>query len=169
MSDAPNNISKLLSALVVPFVDLEAVLQQLLLNRSIATATATQLDVLGKIVGQPRDGLDDDDYRRYIRARVAAHRSDGTFEALIKVASLVVFDDDAKYVTSNEGTATVRVFVQEVTLTDDLADILFSFLQVARSGGVRIVLEWGRSTTASLFRYDSGPGYDVGHLAGGLG
>lgn len=164
-----SNTQRLVAALVVPIVSLESVLQELLLNRSISTATGVTLDQLGVIVGQPRNGLDDDTYRRYIRARVAAHRSDGTFEALIKVASLVVFDADATYVTSNEGTATVRIFIDDLAVSDDLATIVFSFLQTAKVGGVRVLLEWGRSPTAGLFRYDSGPGYDVGKLAGGLG
>lgn len=51
--------------------------------------------MIGRVVGQDRLGLSDDDYRSYVRARVAAHRSTGTFEDLIKVVSLVMLNPAA--------------------------------------------------------------------------
>lgn len=164
-----NNIEKLLACLIAPCQDLEDALQQLKTQRFVDTAAGAQLEVIGKIAGQPRLGLDDDTYRRYIRARIAANNSDGTTEDLLNICELVVYDDDATYVLTQEGTATARLFVSGEFITGALAAILFSFLNAAKSGGVRIVLQWGESPLAELFQFDVGPGLDQGKLAGQLG
>lgn len=164
-----NNIEKLLSILIAPAQDIENTLQALKLERFVNTAVGAQLDVIGRIVGQDREGLADADYRRYIRARVATNNSEGRFEDLILIATLVIFDNLATYVVTNEGTATVRLVVDNVVVTDAVAAILFKFAQEAVSAGVRLVLEWYPSAEAGLFQFDAGPGFNQGHLAGGLG
>src|SRR5687768_16247400 len=98
-----NNIEKLLAVSVAPAQDLENCLQQLRLYRFVDTAEGDQLDIIGRIVGLDREGLDDDDYRRYIRARIAANNSNGTIEDLLTVAFLVVYDADAHYEVDNQG------------------------------------------------------------------
>jgi hypothetical protein len=169
LEGAPNNVVKLLTALLTPINDLEQVMMAVLTQRNIDTAVGAQLDIVGKVVGQSRQGLDDDTYRRYCRARVVANRSSGVTEDLIKVADLIVYDDDATYIVKNEGTATVRLRVDGIAITDDLATVLYKFERASASGGVRIVVQWGRSVPSALFRFDSGPGFDVGRLAGGIG
>src|SRR5690349_3946784 len=102
-----NNTEKLLAILATPFQSLENTLQDLLTKRSIDTAEGAQLDVIGKLVGQPRNGLDDDTYRRYCRARIATNRSNGTNENLITITDLIVYDDNAHYQTDFQNYATV--------------------------------------------------------------
>ena len=164
-----NNIEKLLSIIVSPSQGVEDALQQLKTQRFVDTAVGSQLDIIGRIVGQEREGLTDDDYRRYIRARIAVHNSNGWAEDLLTVAYLVVYDPNAVLTLTQEGTATARLMVSGVTMTSDLAAILFKFLTSAVSSGVRIVLEWLPSTPSGIFKLDVGPGFDQGHLAGGLG
>lgn len=164
-----NNIEKLLACLIAPCQDLEDALQQLKLERFVDTADGEQLDVIGRIAGQRRLGLDDDTYRRYIRARVATHNSDGTTEDLLTICDLIVYDDLATYVLTQEGIATARLSVIDIMLTSALGTILFGFLNVARSTGVRIILNWWESDPADMFRFDAGPGFDDGHLASSLG
>ena len=142
MSDAPNNISKLLTAICTPIQDCENALQQLLTQRALDTAQGAQLDALGVIVGQPRNGLDDDTYRLYLRARIATNRSNGTTENLIQIVSLIVNDSTIKVTVTNEGTATVRVAILSTAITDALAVVLNAFMQAAKSAGVRLVFEW---------------------------
>ena len=109
MSDEPNNITKLLTALVTPHQPLEDAWQQLRLLRSVDTAVGVQLDMIGEIVGQERGGMVDDDYRRFVRARIAANISDGRVFDLIKVATLVVNDDDTTIQLDLQGNAAVVV------------------------------------------------------------
>lgn len=54
-------------------------------ERAVDTAIGAQLTQLGAIIGQPRLGLSDDNYRPLIRARVRANRSEGTPPDLYKV------------------------------------------------------------------------------------
>lgn len=169
MSITGNNIEKLLAVLASPFQSVEGCLQQLLSERSVDTAVGAQLDVLGKIVGQSRGGLDDDHYRRYIRARISANRSTGIIEDLLKVTDLIVYDNGATYITNQEGTATLRLRIADVVIDSDLAEVVFEFAQDTVSAGVRIVVQWGESPTNELFTLDIGPGLDSGKLAGALG
>ncbi len=164
-----NRIEQLIAILIAPFQVLENTLQDLLTQRAVDTAIGAQLDRLGVIVGQPRLGLLDDAYRIYIRARIATNRSNGTTEDLIKIAKLIINDPTALITARNEGTATVRVTIGVITVTDALGDILFTFLSQAVSAGVRIVVEWSESTPSATFTFDAGPGFDTGHLASDLG
>ena len=58
---------------------------------SLDTAVGVQLDLLGRIVIEDRDGKSDTDYRRALRVRVLINISDGQTEELIAVARL--FED----------------------------------------------------------------------------
>lgn len=173
-----NNIEKLVSILANPATDLENALEQLRLYRFVDSAEGIQLDVIGAIVGQPRNGMIDASYRRYIRARISTNNSDGTFEELLTIAYLVVYDVNADYVLTNEGSATVRLRVASVALdtTDtnadgvsDLAAVLYAFMLAAVSAGIRIVVQWSNYVPAQTFTLDTGPGLDSGHLANALG
>src|SRR5690242_14038772 len=121
-----NNTEKLVATLATPFQSIENMLQQLLTERSIDTAVGAQLDVIGRIVGQPRNGLDDESYRRYCRARIATNNSEGVMENLITVTDLIVYDDDAYYQIDNQGVACVVLRIQDLSITEDLADIIIS-------------------------------------------
>ncbi len=66
--------------------DLEDAWWELATERFVDTAVGVQLDILGVIVGQDRNGLDDDTYRALIRARIKANNSDGTIPAIYGVA-----------------------------------------------------------------------------------
>lgn len=54
-------------------------------SRMLDNATNAQLDVLGRIVGQPRIGATDDDYRLFIRTKIRANRSRGLSVDIIEV------------------------------------------------------------------------------------
>lgn len=158
-------VQNLIAVLAGPAQDIENALQQLLLNRAVDTAEGVQLDQLGVLVGQPRGGLSDDDYRRYLRARIATNRSGGVTEDLIRVASLIVNNVSAVYHVERSGVATVVVRVAGVAVTPATGHTLFTFLDQAASAGVRLMVLWSESVPASTFTLDSGPGLDVGHLA----
>ena len=162
-------IEGLITAIVSPFQDLETAAQACLTQRDIYTAFGVQQDVIGRIVGQPRNGLDDPTYQRYLLARIATNRSRGTTEDVINVVRLVVNDPSATIAARNEGPATMRVFVSGIPVADALAAIVFSFATSAASAGVRIVLEWSNFTPGDTYTLDIGPGLDVGHLASAEG
>lgn len=163
MAITGNNVEKLVATLATPFQSLENALQQLLTERSIDTAVGAQLDVIGKLVGQARNGLDDDTYRRYCRARIATNRSNGTIENLITVTDLIVYDDDAYYEVDNQGIATVVLRIQNHAITENLANIVIKFLRDTISAGVRVIIEYFTSTPGTTFKWDTpGRGWDTG-------
>jgi hypothetical protein len=155
------NTAKLYGAIAPQFQDLEDALFDLLTLRTVETATGNALDVLGRIVGQPRDGLSDDDYRRFVRARIATNKSRGRSKDIYTVARLVINDD----------TVVLRIipsppacFILNLTgpITDNVAGILLAFEKQAKAAGVRIILQYSTESTADLFTWDTGPGWDVG-------
>lgn len=83
-------IRAVLDAFSVQIQDLERVFFDLLENRWIDTATGAQLDGLGAIVGEPRQGRNDEDYRLAIRARVLINKSSGTVPELLAILSLLL-------------------------------------------------------------------------------
>lgn len=158
-----NNIEKLLTILVDPAQDIEDALQQLNLERFVDTADGEQLDIIGRIVGQEREGLSDADYRRYIRARIAANNSEGTIQDLLTVAFLVVYDVAAYFQAESQQIATVVLRVRDLAISQALADILIKFLGDTVSAGVRVILEYSDQTPSTWFQWDTvGRGWDTG-------
>lgn len=161
-----NRLETLISILVTPFNRFEAAAQDCLTKRWISTGQGAQLDVIGRIVGQDRGGVDDTTYQAYLSAKIYANRATGKHEELIHLCRLVVASA-TQVVVHREGTATVTVFV-DGAVTDAVADVLITFLEEAAALGVRIILRYSNEIHANTFRFDAGPGWDVGHLATAL-
>jgi hypothetical protein len=152
-TDKPKAVA-LLQALVVPCADLEIALLQLLYLRSVDTALGVQLDVIGKLVGQPRNGLVDNDYRRFVRARIAINRSSGTSEEALNIARLVLGDQTAVLDLDLQGIAAFVLRVLAIPISASLASILIGFLRDAKSAGVRAILETADTFSNNLLHFD---------------
>jgi hypothetical protein len=85
-------ILALVDSLTAPEVDAEAVLFAVRAARNIDTAVGVQLDRIGRIVGEERQGREDDVYRLYLKVRVALNRASGTGDEILNVMSLVLGD-----------------------------------------------------------------------------
>lgn len=142
----------LLEALVAPCQDIEDALWQLFSERWIDTAVGDQLDNLGTVIGQDRAGLSDDNYRAYLRARIAANKSNGTVEDLIRITELIVNDEAAHIVVEQQFPAAVVVKVEDAAASVATSDALIAFLKLAKAAGVRVILEyWGHATEPFSF------------------
>src|SRR6478736_8894 len=75
----------------------EATLDQLKNERSIDTAIGVQLDKVGEIVGEPRNGRDDETYRQYIRFRVFINISKGRPHDVSYATRFATQGDDIQY------------------------------------------------------------------------
>lgn len=75
----------IVSTIVNNVSELETVLQDICTSYDLDTAADAALDVLGSIVGEPRAGRSDTDYRPAIRARILANKSEGSIEDMIAV------------------------------------------------------------------------------------
>ena len=69
----------------------------LLLSHTLTAAQGALLDQWGALVGEARQGLDDEDYRRFIRARLLANRSQGTVPELVAVFSIITEPGAVRY------------------------------------------------------------------------
>lgn len=78
-------IEAVLAAILTEVQALEDVFQSLLSERTLAQATGAALDQIGRLVGEPRNGRPDAEYRLYIRLRIHRNVSRGEAERLIRV------------------------------------------------------------------------------------
>jgi hypothetical protein len=163
-----NNVIALLEELLAPLMEVQHAFQQLLTECSADTAVGAQLDVIGALVGVRRNGLDDDTYRRYVVAQVSVNKSSGGINEVSAIARLILFDQTVDVVVDNRGQGTYVMLVLAAT-SPALAPVLAAFVQRATSAGVRAILQYGSSPPAEWFRFDSGPGFDVGHLTDAIG
>ncbi len=148
---AQNNQAKFLIALSGEIQAVEDALKQLFTGYWIEYAVGSQLDALGKLVGQKRQGFIDDDYRRLIRAKISVNRSKGRIEDLIKVSDLVLDDEDVRPEIDNQGIATVVVRLRDAAVPEETAELLLGFLKKTVSGGVRVILEWSSDPVEDWF------------------
>lgn len=161
--DEDNRIVKLLKAWTSTLQPIEDTAQAMILQKNVDDAEGAQLDALGKLVGQGRAGLDDVSYRLYIKARIAVNRSNGTFNELIKITVLVLGNPAFTITATNQGPATLTVVIEGATLSMDVAMILSGLLQRAKSGGVRLRLEFNSAAVADWFYLDNFHGATLDH------
>ena len=67
---------------------LEASALQVHYSRWLDTGEGAQLDIIGKIVGELRNGLDDDAYLRGLRSRTLVNKSSGKIEQILEIADV---------------------------------------------------------------------------------
>lgn len=143
----------LLTTLAWPAATLETVNQQLINLRTVDNATGAQLDRLGRIVGQARDGNNDGTYRRYIRARIAANRSTGIAEDIITISRLVLNDPALRVHLLPQQVATLEVSIEDGVPATGAPEVLISILRRAVAAGVRVLLRFLTDTPDESFTY----------------
>lgn len=132
--------------------ELEDALWELLVRRGVSSAFGAQLDMLGAIVGRARGGLENEDYRAWIRAQIRANRSAGSATDILTILSLI-FGDAMDYEIREWWPATLTV-----TLHDELVlapSVLFAILKQAKSAGVRLLLEYTGEDELETFQFAS--------------
>jgi hypothetical protein len=134
----------------------------LMLADSVDVAAGAQLDVWGRLAGQPRDGRTDIVYRAWIKARFTILRGGGSGDAI--VGAFQQLAPECTVTLLEEFPAAIRVILTGVPPAAPLAD-LAGILQAAKAGGVRAILEFLVTFGAETFTLDVGPGLDVGKLA----
>jgi len=134
-------------------------------QRQLANAVGHQLDVLGSIVGQPRNGQVDATYLQYIKARVALNVSSGTVEDIYNVFLKIIAAGQTLSIQEWFPAAfSLRVFGVPLTNPSDF----LALLKAAKAAGVRAFVEY--SGGSPQFQYDgpAGTGYDNGAYAGAI-
>lgn len=84
------NIKKYYSAFAELFDELIQAFVQIQQSRDIDQSEWYGLDVIGSIVGESRNGLNDSDYRKILKTKIISNRSDGSIEVLNDFGRLIL-------------------------------------------------------------------------------
>lgn len=98
-------ITALTGAMVSQLYDIELVADQLKNERWIDVAIGKQLDGCGEIVGEPRLGRSDDDYRDAIYFRIFVNTSNATPNDLMQGLKFLTKPDNIQYIEQYPATA----------------------------------------------------------------
>jgi hypothetical protein len=151
------NLRGLVSVATTEHQVLEDVFWKLFIQ-NIDTAEGAELDVFGRIVGQPREGRGDPKYRLWVKTRVRINRSNGTVPEIVGVFTALVSGTSPVIVTEEYPAALI---VTLVSLTHEIDPVEASaILQKMKPGGVRAVLVSPTSTDLLAFAFDpNGAGF----------
>jgi hypothetical protein len=167
------NIRKLLEVYLDQIQEIETMFCQLLEETNVFDAIGAQLDGIGEIVVQPRNGLSDDQYRIRIFVKIGKNVSEGEVNRVGSVFKILTQSAYVHLIVLNDaeiqlqGTETIGTTREEV-------NFIFSNMQEVVAAGVRISyilcadenLSYayeGTNTSAPALGYDDGLG-----LSGGL-
>lgn len=158
------NFLGLLEVLVAPLQELDDSLWLLYTTRWPDLAEGVQLDALGGIVGQPREGRDDPTYRLWIKARVFVNRSTGTADDSLHVLQLVV--PSATAVLTETPPAAYLIY--SYGLTEDPEQIARILRQV-KPAGVNMNFQYSPFPEDELFAFSSTGSLVSGDVDQGFG
>jgi len=103
-SESPK-LRGMVEAMVRPLQDALSTIEQLRTERWPATAIGAQLDGVGHIVGEPRNGRTDDEYRAAIAFRIFVNTSNATPGDLIQGLRTLTQADEIQYIEQYPATA----------------------------------------------------------------
>jgi len=167
--DKPRVIG-LLSAFVKQVQGIEDGIWGIFAARQISTAVGQQLDVLGRVVGEPRNGRTDVSYRTAIQARVLLNLSSGTVEEIYAIFTLLLAVNNLsprmQVAEFYPKAFVLRLLTAAVpdAVAVDLADILMR----AKDAGAKAFLEYGNTTPFFGFDGSTGSGFDAGYFGGSI-
>lgn len=116
--------------------DLEDTLTQLLSRLVVDNSEGVQLDNIGKIVGQIRNGLDDATYRLFLHAKIGRNVSEGDIERVISVWKILAGAGIIQVIENFP--AEVELF-SDSPLSDELAAIALPLMQDVVGAGIKVV------------------------------
>lgn len=130
--------------------ELEDAIWSVIVGRLIDDAVGVQLDVLGRLVGQRRNGVGDEPFRMRVRARIRANRSNGHPDDIIAVALLAsgVSLDQLTY--TDLYPASFRVELSSVT-DATLATVLTELITLAKPVGVGAAVSFSAYPDSETF------------------
>ena len=146
-------LAAVLCALLTPIQELEDAAWQLLTERDLDSAVGVQLDVLGRLVDEPRDGRADDQYRPFIRARILINRSNGLPEEVLTIVRVALGASIEVHLREHFPAAFTVEVVGAIPLTPAS---LLRLLQQAKAGGVRVLLEYSLIPDDETFAFATG-------------
>lgn len=146
------NFTDLLSTLTAETQELEDAALALFVAFDPATAEGTQLDGIGAIVGEARQGRTDDLYRIRIRARILINASSGLIDQILEIARLILADDNVTL--TQFFPASFRVD-STMAVTDDEATEIGNIIKQSTAAGVGSDFIFSGSDDADTFFFST--------------
>lgn len=134
--------------------DLEDAGQTLFTFFDIDENEGTQLDLIGRFIGQGRLGYGDPTYRLLLKARVLANKSKGTPENLYAVQR-ALFAKAMLYTFGGVKTFSLRI---KEAITAVEAVVGAAFLGDSKEAGARGLFEWQEDIDSEMFVADDAAG-----------
>lgn len=144
---------------------------QLVTLSSIDDSFGEQLDVIGRIIGEPRGGFDDGTYRLHLKARIFLNRTSGTIEDVIGLFNILLGSSGVEVELFEYFPAAIWVTLENVAIDPTLAPYFAELLQEVKAAGVRSILQWSNFGAAQTFAFAgaTGSGFDSGWFASAKG
>jgi hypothetical protein len=121
-------------------------------DTGIATATGYLLDVIGRIVGEPRgSSADDAEYRLRLLARVRSNFSSGSTESVYAVFRALLGSSPSLAVSSG-WPAAFTLLLGDYSVDPADVELFADFLRSARAAGDYAILEFIQGLEANTFR-----------------
>ena len=152
------DLAALLTSYITQIQDIEGVLFELIDERLLASAVGEQLDIIGRIVGEDRNGNTDDDYRILITARILINRSNGRIPEINDVLGLMASVVDPAISWSLEERPPACFYVEETTPGGGLFDpaLTLAVLKSMKAAGVCVQFTYHAGDEEDAFRFASG-------------
>lgn len=83
-------IAAIIRAIVNQYQQIEDALWQVYLQSWLINAVGPEIDIIGDIVGQKRNGSLDAEYKVFVQARIRVNYSTGKLEQILDIASLIL-------------------------------------------------------------------------------
>ena len=157
------NILGILTVLLNQVQDVENAAFEVLNETTLAASVGDQLDGIGQIVGEERQGRVDADYRVAISARILLNISSGTIGDILEIVDTMT--GGLETILLNEGDNFPAGF--EVTIDTPIVngDQVGAFVILAKPAAVLATFRWFEAALGDEFRFDAaGQGFDQGLL-----
>ena len=130
-------IEALISSLTSEHIqDLEDVLFDVGTKLNIDNSVGVQLNNIGIIVGQPRNGQDDATYKLFLKAKAGRNVSEGDIERVLSIWKIITGGTVVQVIENFP--AEIELF-SDVPVPDALASDAFDLMQDVVGAGVRVV------------------------------
>lgn len=162
------NLELLLAKLGKPANELGGVMNDLVTQRWFDRASGAQLDNIGSIIGQAREGISDTTYyARRLKARILLNKCQGTLEELIAIMQYLI-PTGATLTYANAYPAGFVFMCTDAVFSLSEANEVLKFLSSGRSAGVRGIFIWLASDASRTFTLDGTPAQalDNGRMCG---
>lgn len=134
----------------------------LLAARSIDLAVGTQLDRIGKIIGAPRMGAVDADYRLVLKATILINRRSGEIETMLQILAILVPGCTPMLA---ESPVHAIVMMAAVAACPNPTKVR-ALLALAKMAGVKLVFKSSTYDAPARFCFAGGAGlgFGAGHM-----